>query len=38
VEDLRARVLAFINYFNQTMAKPIRWLYSAEPKPTNGTG
>ena len=38
VEDLKARVLAFINYFNRTMAKPIRWLYSAEPRPTNGTG
>jgi hypothetical protein len=38
VEDLKARVLAFINYFNQTMAKPICWLYSAEPRPANGTG
>ena len=38
VEDLKARVLAFIDYFNRTMAKPIRWLYSAEPKPANGTG
>ena len=38
VEDLKARVLAFIDYFNRTMAKPIRWLYSVEPKPANGTG
>ena len=38
VEDLKARVLAFIDYFNRMMAKPIRWLYSAEPKPANGTG
>jgi putative transposase len=38
VEDLKARVLAFIDNFNRTMAKPIRWLYSAEPKPGNGTG
>jgi len=38
VEDLKARVLAFIGYFNRTMAKPIRWLYSVEPKPANGTG
>jgi transposase len=38
VEDLRARVLAFIDYFNRTMAKPIRWLYSAKPKPGDGTG
>jgi len=38
VEDLKARILAFIDYFNRTMAKPIRWLYSAKPKPANGTG
>ena len=38
VEDLKARILAFIDYFNRTMAKPIRWLYSVEPKPADGTG
>jgi DDE superfamily endonuclease len=38
LEDLKARILAFIAYFNRTMAKPIRWLYSLEPKPVNGTG
>jgi hypothetical protein len=38
VEDLKARILAFIDYFNRTMAKPIRWLYSGEPKPSDGTG
>ena len=38
VEDLQARILAFIEYFNRTMAKPIRWLYSVEPKVANGTG
>jgi DDE superfamily endonuclease len=38
VEDLKARILAFIDYFNRTMAKPIRWLYSVEPKPSDGTG
>jgi len=38
LEDLRARILAFIDYFNRTMAKPIRWLYSVEPKLANGTG
>ena len=27
-EDLKERVLAFIDYFNATMAKPIDWLYS----------
>jgi hypothetical protein len=38
LEDLKARILAFIDYFNRTMAKPIRWLYSAELKPSDGTG
>ena len=38
IEDLKARILAFIDYFNQTMAKPIRWLYSVVPKLANGTG
>jgi DDE superfamily endonuclease len=38
VEDLKARILAFIAYFNRTMAEPIRWLYSVKPKPSNGTG
>jgi transposase len=38
VVDLKARILAFIDYFNRTMAKPIRWLYSVEPKGSNGTG
>ena len=38
VEDLKTKILAFIGYFNQTMAKPIRWLYSVEPRPSTGTG
>ena len=38
IEDLRARILAFIDYFNRTMAKPIRWLYSVELKLANETG
>lgn len=39
LEKLKQRILEFINYFNQTMAKPIKWLYSprspsvGEPKP-----
>jgi transposase len=37
-EELRAKVLEFIDYFNRTMAKPIRWLYSVEPRPATGTG
>ena len=27
VEDLAAKVLAFIEYYNRTMAKPFRWTY-----------
>lgn len=38
VEELKARILAFIDYFNRTMAKPINWLYSVEPTPSTGTG
>jgi len=30
--DLKERILKFIDYFNQTMAKPIKWLYSPQPK------
>lgn len=30
-DDLRARLLAFIDYFNQTMAKPFRWTYTGRP-------
>jgi len=29
--DLRERLLAFIVYFNQTMAKPFRWTYTGRP-------
>jgi transposase len=31
LEDLKQRLLQFIGYFNVTMAKPIRWLYSPRP-------
>ncbi len=31
VEDLRAQVLAFIAYFNCTMAKPFKWTYQGKP-------
>lgn len=31
VEDLQAKVLAFIEYFNRTMAKPYRWTYQGKP-------
>ena len=31
VEELKARILAFVEYFNQTMAKPMRWTYTGRP-------
>jgi transposase len=31
VEDLRERRLAFIAYFNKTMAKPFKWTYKGRP-------
>ena len=31
VANLQAKVLAFIEYFNQTMAKPFRWTYQGKP-------
>jgi transposase len=30
VVDLKAKVLAFIDYFNRTMAKPFRWTYQGK--------
>jgi DDE superfamily endonuclease len=31
VEELRTKVLAFIAYFNQTMAHPFKWTYQGKP-------
>ena len=31
VEDLHTKVLAFIAYFNATMAKPFKWTYGRQP-------
>ena len=31
LQDLRQRLLAFIDYFNRTMAKPFRWTYTGRP-------
>ena len=30
VEHLKAKVLAFIEYFNRTMAKPFMWTYKGK--------
>jgi transposase len=37
LEELKQRILEFIDYFNQTMAKPIRWLYSPRGQPDDET-
>jgi transposase len=31
VAELRQRLLAFIDYFNKTMAKPFKWTYAGRP-------
>ena len=31
VEDVQARVFAFVAYFNATMAKPLKWTYGQKP-------
>lgn len=31
IKDLKAKVLAFVDYFNQTMAKPFKWTYQGKP-------
>lgn len=31
VEEMRERIMRFIDYFNETMAKPFKWTYSGRP-------
>ena len=31
IEDLKAKIKAFIDYFNATMAKPFKWTYQGKP-------
>ena len=31
IDDLHARILAFIDYFNRTLAKPFKWTYIGRP-------
>lgn len=31
VDELKERILRFIDYFNQTMAKPFQWTYAGRP-------
>ena len=30
VADLKSKILAFIDYYNQTMAKPFKWTYQGK--------
>lgn len=30
-QDLKTRLLAFVDYFNHTMAKPFKWTYGSKP-------
>lgn len=30
-QDLNAKILRFIAYFNETLAKPFRWTYAGRP-------
>ena len=30
-DELKAKVLAFIEYYNRTMAKPFKWTYQGKP-------
>jgi transposase len=30
-EDLRGKILAFIDYFNRTLAKPFKWTFTGRP-------
>ncbi len=31
VDDLKTKVLAFIDYYNRAMAKPFKWTYQGKP-------
>ncbi len=31
IADLQAKILAFIDYYNRTMAKPFKWTYQGKP-------
>jgi transposase len=31
IEKLQARILSFIEFFNKTMAKPFKWIYTGRP-------
>lgn len=35
-DDLKSKLLAFIEYFNRTFAKPFQWTYTGRPTQTTG--
>ena len=30
-QDLKDKIFSFIDYFNETLAKPFKWTYGAKP-------
>jgi len=38
VDDLKRKVLAFIEYYNRTMAKPFKWTYQGKPLQGSASG
>jgi len=37
-EDLKAKLLAFVDYYNQTYAKPFNWTYTGKPTRSSNNG
>jgi len=35
IEALRSKIFEFIDYFNRTMAKPMKWIYTGNPAPAH---
>ena len=31
LEELKTKIFEFIEYFNRTMAKPMKWIYTGKP-------
>jgi four helix bundle protein len=35
LDDLKSKMIEFIDYFNRTMAKPMKWIYKGKPAPAH---
>lgn len=35
LEDWKSKMIEFIDYFNRTMAKPMKWIYTGKPAPAH---